>query len=66
MKPGRTFLNDVLGDGDTAPVLPSDPTNTLYALITPDSVQKSFPDHLAHVPAEKTCRPPTITHQDSP
>lgn len=59
------FLNDVLGDEDTTPVLLSDPRNTLYALITPDSVQKSFPDLLAHVPAEKTSRLPTIIHQDS-
>lgn len=49
-------LNDVLGDEDTAAVLPGDPRNALYALITPDSPQKSFPEILAHVPAEKHTR----------
>lgn len=43
----------MLGDEDTAAVLPGDPGNALYALITPDSPQKPFPELLAHVPAEK-------------
>lgn len=46
-------LNDIFGDEDTAAVLPGDPRNALYALITPDSPQKSFPGLLAHVSAEK-------------
>lgn len=52
MKPGWMFLNDVVGDGDTTPVLLSDPKNTLHALITADSTQKSFLELPAHVPAE--------------
>lgn len=56
-KPGWTFLlNDMLGDEDTAAVLPGDPGNALYALITSDSPQKPFPELRAHVPAEKRAR----------
>lgn len=54
--PVERSLNDILGDEDTAAVLPGDPRNALYALITPDSPQKSFPQLLAHVPAEKRTR----------
>lgn len=49
-------LNDILGNEDTEAVLPGDPRNALYALIAPDSPQKSFSGLLAHVPAEKRTR----------
>lgn len=50
----ESSLNDILGDEDATKVLLTDPWNALYALITPDSTQKSFPELLAHVPAEHT------------
>lgn len=33
--------------------------STSYALISPDSIQRSLLDLLAHVPAPETCLPPT-------
>lgn len=60
----ESSLNDILGDEDTAAGLSSDPRNALYALITPDSTQKSFPELKAHVPAENAPGLRTTKHRD--
>lgn len=60
----QSSLNDILGDEDTTAGLSSDPRNALYALITPASTQKSFPELIAHVPAENTPGLRTTKHQD--
>lgn len=60
----ESSLNDILGDEDTAAALSSDPRNALYALITPDSTQTSFPELKAHVPAENTPGLRTTKHRD--